>query len=40
MYVFTVEMTTEQNEVSVSEVADLLHQQYAIITGKLSLNLH
>lgn len=32
--VFAVEMSSEENIVTVSEVADLLHQQYAIITGK------
>ncbi|XP_054266389.1 guanine nucleotide exchange factor DBS-like [Macrosteles quadrilineatus] len=28
-----VEATSEENDISVSEVADLLHQQYVIITG-------
>lgn len=35
--VFAVEMSSEENIVTVSEVADLLHQQYAIITGKPNL---
>lgn len=36
--VFAVEMSSEENIVTVSEVADLLHQQYAIITGKPKSN--
>lgn len=32
-------MSAEENIVTVSEVADLLHQQYAIITGKPKSNL-